>query len=125
MADAIIIQIIGWLYLAIGLGILLNQSSYKKIIESVLTNRALMFVITLIAFIPGAAIVYLHNTWSGSLETILVTLIGWVVLLKSATILVFPGFGSWTVRAFKLHKRMTLVGAVVSIIGAVLLFLAI
>jgi hypothetical protein len=125
MTDSIILLAIGGLYLAIGLGIVLNQSAYKKILEHVLGNRALMFITAIIAFITGAFMIAYHNVWTGSIETILVTFVGWVMTIKSALILVFPGFGAWATHVIKLHKYIVWIGALLVAIGGALIILAV
>jgi uncharacterized membrane protein len=122
MSDILILQLIGWLYLAIGAGMFINRQQYKKLLESLLTNRALMLVIGIIAFITGFALIKTHNTWGVSWQNTLVSLLGWVVLLKSAWIIVFPEFGPWASRLVNFHKHMTPIGAVIGGIGIILLF---
>ncbi len=54
------------------------------------TDRALLLMLSMMAVAAGLAMVLSHNVWSGGAPTIVVTLVGWLLLLKGITLLVVP-----------------------------------
>jgi hypothetical protein len=53
-------------------------------------DRPLMFIAGVIMLFAGLAMVLLHNQWSGGVATIIVTIIGWLTLLKASLFLLLP-----------------------------------
>jgi hypothetical protein len=53
-------------------------------------NAALVYVVGLVAIAAGLAIVLAHNVWSGGALPIVVTLLGWITLLKGIFVLLLP-----------------------------------
>jgi hypothetical protein len=50
----------------------------------------MMFVLGAITLIAGLAMVLAHNIWSGGALAVIVTLVGWITLLKSLLLLLLP-----------------------------------
>lgn len=82
-------QLFGITYLAVGLGMLLSGDYYQKMMAEMMDSKPVMYVMSIIALIVGLLIVTHHNTW-GQDWTMLVTLIGWIALLKGFFMLAFP-----------------------------------
>lgn len=59
-------------------------------IPALLVDRPAMLIFAIIALGGGLAIVLAHNIWSGGSLPVLVTLIGWVMLLRGISFLLFP-----------------------------------
>ena len=57
------------------------------IITSCVQNRALLFLVEILGLAAGLAIVLGHNVWSSGLLALIVTLIGWVTLIRSIILL--------------------------------------
>jgi len=91
MNDSQIFLLIGLAYTAIGLGGVINKDSYKYLIEGFATSPALLFVTGLFALITGFVIVAFHNVWVMG-WTVLITIFGWIALIKGVMIFLFPGF---------------------------------
>jgi hypothetical protein len=58
--------------------------------NEMLVDMPLLFFISLVMVVAGLAIVIAHNIWSGGALAIVVTLMGWLVLLKGVLLLVLP-----------------------------------
>lgn len=56
-------------------------------IPALLGDRPAMVIFAIIALAAGLAIVLAHNIWSGGLLPILVTLIGWVMVIRGVLFL--------------------------------------
>jgi hypothetical protein len=57
------------------------------IVMSCVQNRALLFLVELIGLAAGLAIVLGHSIWSSGLLALIVTLIGWLTLIRSIILL--------------------------------------
>jgi len=75
----------------------------------------------MIALLLGLLVVIYHNVWSGEYWQILITILGWLTLLKGIIHLVFPG---WPIKLAGKMKRsgMSFWLVVVLVIGAYLAY---
>ena len=53
-------------------------------------NEALVFLITVLMLVLGSVLVLTHNVWEGAWWVILITILGWIVLVKGFLLAVFP-----------------------------------
>ena len=86
-------KIIGVVYVVAGLSVLFNSKFYKKVMPELVGNTIWMFTMGLIGLVVFFIWVMKHNVWQG--WPILITLFGWIGLIKSLFILVVP---EWTQR---------------------------
>jgi hypothetical protein len=82
-------QVIGWFFFVMYLGLLINQAHYKKVMSDFYSNQPLYFSMSSIWLVFGLLIVLTHNVWVSDWP-ILITLIGWIVLLQGAFRLLAP-----------------------------------
>jgi hypothetical protein len=82
-------QMLGPLFLVMGAGMLLNRDGYREMAEEFLDSRALIYIAGLAAFLPGLAIVLVHNVWVFDWRLI-VTLFGWLGLIGGIFRILFP-----------------------------------
>ncbi len=75
----------------IALTILSNKAMYRSVLKSFASNQALLYLSGFLALGLGLMIVLLHNTWNTGPEVI-ISLIGWIVLLKGVVRLAFPAY---------------------------------
>ena len=59
-----------------------------EMMKAIVQNPPLLFVVGLMAVTAGLAIVLAHNVWSGGALPIMVTIFGWVILIKGVLVLV-------------------------------------
>jgi uncharacterized protein YjeT (DUF2065 family) len=76
-------------YIAVGLGMLLRPSHYGKMLTSFTENPAVLYLGGAMALTAGMLIVMFHNVWSGG-WVVLLTIIGWLALVKGCLILILP-----------------------------------
>lgn len=122
MSDAFLFQLVGWLYLALGIGILLNSNQYKKMLEAYITNRPLLFLSGVIAFVVGFVMTENHTTFSISWQNTVVTVISWIILAKGTFIIVFPQLTGWTTRKMNILRHIVPYGWVLTFLGIALLW---
>jgi hypothetical protein len=89
MSDSQIFQVLSIAYLAVGIGILVNAEFYKKMLSDFIENSAILYLGGIMALIVGYLLVAFHNIWVMDLSVI-ITVIGWLALIKGVVILVFP-----------------------------------
>jgi hypothetical protein len=82
-------KIFSAVYLAAGLGVLLNPRFYSKIMDDMLKNVAVTFIYGFFAIIFGVFMVTYHNFWVKD-WTVAITIIGWASLIKGFMFLVLP-----------------------------------
>lgn len=103
MSNALLVaQLLGPIYLTIAIGMFVSQDYYKKMYEEMLKSRMMMYVGGIMAFLIGLLILRVHNVWTAD-WTVVVTIIGWLALLKGVCLLVIPqkflGWNAWVKNA--------------------------
>jgi hypothetical protein len=88
-ATMVIAKLTAILYLAAGLGILLNPAHYRSLYKEIISSPTLIYFSALIAVIFGTLIVLFHNIWVQDWP-VLITLIGWIGMIKGTIFLIFP-----------------------------------
>jgi hypothetical protein len=73
---------------AMAIALLLNFGSFPAMAEQVSRDPALIFFSGILLLIAGLAIVRAHNIWTG--WPILVTVLGWLVILSGLGRMFFP-----------------------------------
>lgn len=123
MHDAQIFQLIGLTYLCAGLGLLIHPKFQKNMLDGFVTNAGLVYSIAFPTLLVGFLLVAYHNDWHAK-WTVIVTIIGWIALLKGITMFVLPEL--YQAVAAKLENKTAILrtmAAVITIIGAALLFI--
>ena len=64
MSDAQIFQILSLVYIAVGIGILINPGFYKKLFEDFVENASVLYLGGITALVVGYLILAFHNTWT-------------------------------------------------------------
>jgi cytochrome bd-type quinol oxidase subunit 2 len=82
-------KLIGPLFAAIGVGILLNGAVYRTIFEEGLHSPILIYFSGVLVLPAGIALVLAHNVWVGDWRLI-ITLLGWLGAIGGACRIVFP-----------------------------------
>lgn len=95
MATAIFIaKVLAIVYLAFSLGYIVNREYYRKELPKLLDNFGFMMLGGMMAILIGCLILQAHNTWNPD-WTFLITLIGWITVIKGIVILAFPKVINW------------------------------
>jgi hypothetical protein len=83
-------RLIGLVVLIIAVPMVIDKQSMLTTFGLVVEDRGLLLVLGMASVVAGAAIVLLHNVWRKGLWPLLVTLCGWVLLLRGVLILFLP-----------------------------------
>jgi len=83
-------RLLGLFTLITSFWLLVERQNTVSIIPALLGDRPAMVIFAIIALAGGLAIVLAHNIWSGGVLPILVTLIGWVMVVRGVLFLFLP-----------------------------------
>ena len=82
-------RLLGPALLIVGIGVLLNQTYYRGMMRELVASRPLFYLAAVIGVIAWLAIVLVHNVWVPDWR-VLITLLGWVNLLRGAFSILLP-----------------------------------
>jgi hypothetical protein len=120
MTDAQIFQLFGLAYLVMGIGGVIKRDAYIKLMDDFSKSMGLLFITGLLTITVGFLLVAFHNVWVMG-WTVIITIFGWIALIKGIVILMFPGF---YFRIFdSLKKRKTLMSIYPIIVILISIFL--
>ncbi len=103
-------------YLMIGLGMLLSPAYYHKAMADMLKNPIVFYMGGIMAAVAGFLIVTYHNVWESS-WVVVITIFGWLALLKGFMFLVFPGHLGFWQGMFKKTSYMPIFAIIVLAFG--------
>lgn len=89
--SVLIARIASVVYLSAALGAVISRDHYRKILDDWSKNATLMYFMGFAAVVVGFLMVHYHNFWVMN-WTVLVTILGWLALIKGVMLIVFPGF---------------------------------
>jgi len=117
----LIAKIIGIIYFSFGLGLLFNPHYYQKAFKELLGNTSFLLFGGLLAIIFGSLIIQNHNYWTKN-WTILITIIGWIALVKGFFLLAFPSSLRVFKPFFEKEKMVLFYAVMLIIVGLVFLY---
>lgn len=80
-------QFFGLLFLILALSMLFGKKMILEALEDFAHNKGLSYLGGLIAVAAGLAMVLGHNIWNAGMLALVVTLIGWLMLVKGIMLL--------------------------------------
>ena len=83
-------RLIGLYCLLCALSMMIRKQSIVETVTALVHNAPLMFFIGIITLVAGLAMVLGHNIWSGGSSAVIVTIVGWITLLKGLLVLLLP-----------------------------------
>jgi hypothetical protein len=72
------------------LAMLSHKQATVETMTALVHDAPLMFFASIVTLVAGLAIVLAHNIWSGGALPVVVTLVGWISLIKSLIFLFLP-----------------------------------
>ena len=107
-------QLLGAIMVAVGIGLLINPKLYQDMIKDFTKSSGLMYLAGIFTMLIGLLMVLSHNVWELSVVG-LVTLLGWMTLVKGTIILVFPKVFEKIGQMFSKCKNIGLVAGLFAI----------
>jgi len=83
-------RLIGLYCILVALSMMTRKQATVQTVTAILQDSSMIFVLGVITLAAGLAMVLAHNIWSGGALVVIVTLVGWVTLLKSLLLLFLP-----------------------------------
>jgi hypothetical protein len=83
-------RLIGLYCILIRLSIISRGQATVETVTALLQNSAMTLILGVITLAAGLALVLAHNIWSGGALVVVVTLVGWMALIKSLFFLFLP-----------------------------------
>jgi hypothetical protein len=118
-------RLLGLFTLITSFWLLVERQNTVSIIPALLGDRPAMVIFAIIALAGGLAIVLAHNIWSGGVLPILVTLIGWVMVVRGVLFLFLPPEATLGILAAMQFERLFYVYlAIPFVLGVYLTYLA-
>lgn len=123
MSDAQIFQLFSIAYLAVGIGMLINSGFYKKLFTDFCENAAAMYIGGVAALAIGFVILAHRGIACTHDWTMILSLIGWLALIKGILILVCPKLMIAMTKAMIKDNLLKVWPAVIIFLGLALAFL--
>jgi hypothetical protein len=83
-------RLIGLFAILIALAIFLRKVDFIDTATALVRNGPVVLIFGIVALAAGLAMVLAHNVWSGGVTAVVVTLCGWLILLRGLTLLFLP-----------------------------------
>jgi len=83
-------KLLGLYCLVVGLAMLVHSHATLDMIKTIVHDAPAMYVAGIMALAMGLAMVLGHNVWCGGVLPVVVTVIGWLALIKGLFILFLP-----------------------------------
>ena len=83
-------RLIGLYCIFIALSMMARRQATVETVTALLQSPSMIVIVGIITLAAGLAMVLAHNIWSGCALAVVVTLVGWITLIKSLFFLFLP-----------------------------------
>jgi hypothetical protein len=83
-------RLIGLYCILVALSMMTRRQGTVETVTALIQNPSMMLILGVITLAAGLAMVLAHNIWSGGALVVVVTLVGWITLIKSLFFLFLP-----------------------------------
>jgi hypothetical protein len=80
-------RLIGLFSLVVSVAMFLHKQAMIETVTAMVRDQPLLFVLGMLGLLAGLAMVLAHNVWSGGALPIVVTLFGWILLIRGTILL--------------------------------------
>jgi hypothetical protein len=113
-------QVLGIVLAVMGLSIVVDRKNVSAALERV-QDRGYLWLWGFLTLTIGAVIVVMNNMWTSGLP-LLVTVLGWLTLIKGAFLVLFPGLAIALYRKFNNDSVLLWGGIIAFVLGLILLY---
>ncbi len=110
-------QVIGYYFIAVALVLLFRKDMFIGAVQEVYKSRSFTLVGGLTALLLGLLMVLSHNYWNAGHLALVVTVIGWLALIKGLVLLFAPQALSRAVHMWRIAQLSYLYVIIFLIIG--------
>jgi uncharacterized membrane protein YfcA len=116
-------QVIGLLLLSMGISMLFQKKVFMTVLNDITENRTTLFMVGVVLFLCGLSIVLTHNIWNAGFLPLVISLIGWVLMLRGLASMFMPGHSITRImQLVKVEEFSWAYGILVLVIGAYLTY---
>ena len=83
-------RLIGLYCILVALSVMTRRQATVESVTTLLHNPSMILILGVITLAAGLTMVLAHNIWSGGALVVIVTLVGWITLIKSLFFLFLP-----------------------------------
>jgi len=83
-------KLMGLFLIGMAAALFVNEASMVAAVGATVREPELLLAYSVVSLAAGLALVIKHNRWRGGAATIIVTLVGWALLIKSLLLLFAP-----------------------------------
>jgi hypothetical protein len=80
-------RLIGLFALLFSFSELVHKQAMVETANALVRDRPLLLMMGILGLLAGLAVVLAHNIWSGGVLPVVVTLLGWILLIRGAVLL--------------------------------------
>jgi hypothetical protein len=114
-------RLIGLYCIIMSLVMLVRKPAIMELVMGMIQDRPLLFVVQIFGLVAGLAMVLAHSLWFSGLLALVVTLIGWLTLIRNVVWLFLP---AETLQRFmmtiRFEQNFVVFGIVTLVIGVYL-----
>ena len=107
-SSILLARLMGPYIILIGVSLIFNQKIFLQIMEDFPKNPSLVFITGLLTFVAGLATVLFHNIWVWDWR-IIITIFGWLVLIKGLLLVVLPGSVGKTTKIYAGNPKLVMI----------------
>lgn len=109
--------------LAVGIGFFMSKRHYQKIYRDIQREPFALLIFGMAGIAAAIAQISMHNVW-GNLTEVIISFLGWGLLLKSILFLVMPNFTDKIGNRVARANLVGMAGTVMIVIGGYLSWIA-
>ena len=114
-------KLIGIYCVLFGLAMVAQKQAMLDIVAALIRNGPVLLIVEVIGVTAGLAIVLGHNVWSGGALPIVVTLLGWITLIRGVVLLFLSPEGKvYFFEMFRFAEQFYLYAGIALVLGAYL-----
>ena len=95
-------RLLGLFLLAMSLALYLRKPELLPALNDLIQDAPRLLILSVAALLGGLAIVLTHNIWSGGALPVVVTLLGWALMMRGLVLLLLPH--EFIVRLFEMSR---------------------
>ncbi len=80
-------RLIGLFSIVVSLSMIAHRQATDRVMTALIHDPPLLLIIGMIGLVAGLAMVLGHNVWSGGVLPVIVTLVGWLILIRGLLLL--------------------------------------
>ena len=116
-----ITQVLGIIFTVMGLSVVFDRRAVSSALQKVAEDRGFLWLWSFLILTMGAVIVVMNNVWTSGLP-LLITILGWLTVIKGAFLLLLPGPAIALYRKCNKESVLIIGGIAAFILGLVLLY---